>query len=258
MNFTRKYFQQLNYDQKESLRVIKNSFWKINWLKTLWLNFKVLPFKSAIKCPIVVAYNTKIKNIGKIIFTNKIYPAMVSLGVIRISAFETTANPIIFNNRGTLEIGGRFKVHPGSVLAIVPGATIKIGNHVGFGANTKVVCRKAIKIGNDVRISWNCQVLDSDFHFLYNVEKDKYYQRTKEIIIGNNIFVGNGCTIGKGTIIPDGCVISCISKVCGDYTNEGENLLFMGNPAKIIKKGVNISNGWYPEKEKEIAKQINE
>lgn len=256
MNIVKKYFQKLNYDQKESLRVIKNSFWKINWLKTLWLNFKVLPFKSAIKCPIVVAYNTKIKNVGKIIFTKEICPAMVSFGVIRISAFETTSNPLIFNNRGTLEIGGRLKIQPGAVFTIVKGATIKVGNCVGFGANSKVICRKSITIGNNVRCSWDTQILDSDFHFLYNIEKNKYYPRTKEIVFGNDVFIGNGCTVGKGTVLPDGCVVSCISKVSGDFTNEGMNLLIAGNPAKVIKKGVSISSGWFPEKENEISKII--
>lgn len=256
MNIVKKYFQKLNYDQKESLRVIKNSFWKINWLKTLWLNFKVLPFKSAIKCPIVVAYNTKIKNVGKIVFTNEIYPAMVSFGVIRISAFETTLNPLIFNNRGTLEIGGRLKIHHGAVFTIFKGATIKVGKRVGFGANSKVICSKSITFGNDVRCSWDTQIFDSDFHFLYNIEKNKYYPRTKEIVFGNDVFIGNGCTVGKGTVLPDGCVVSCISKVSGDFTNEGMNLLIAGNPAKVIKKGVSISSGWFPEKEKEIAKII--
>ena len=111
-------------------------------------------------------------------------------------------------------------------------------------------------IGNNVQCSWDTQILDSDFHFLYNIEKNKYYPRTKEIVFGNDVFIGNGCTVGKGTVLPDGCVVSCISKVSGDFTNEGMNLLIAGNPAKVIKKGVSISSGWYPEKEKEIAKII--
>lgn len=258
MSYIRNYFNKLSYDQKGSLRVIKNSFWKINWIKTLWFNCKTLPFSKAIRCPVIIAYNTKIKNVGKIVFTNDIYPAMVSLGVIRLGGIETTSNPLVFNNRGTLEIGGRLKIHPGAVFSIVKGATIKVGNCVGFGANSKVICRKSITIANNVQCSWNTQILDSDFHFLYNIEKDKYYPRTKDIIIGNNVFIGNGCTIGKGTILPDGCVVSCISKVSGDFTTEGENLLISGNPAKVIKKGVNISSGWFPEKEKEIAKLMKE
>ncbi len=256
MNIVKRFFRELPNEHKASLRVIKSRFWKINWIKTLWFNFKILPFNQALKCPIIIAYNTKIKSIGNIIFTNDIYTGMVSLGVIRLSSFETTAIPLIFNNKGTLNIGGRLKIHPGSVISIVKNATMTTGDRVGFGAGSKIICRKSITLGNDVRCSWNVQILDSDFHFLYNIEKDKYYPRTKDIVIGNNIFVGNGCTIGKGTILPDGCVVSCISKVSGDFTKQSENLLIAGNPAIVIKKGVNISSGWFPEEEKIIAKQF--
>ena len=258
MNFIRKRFNKLSYDKKQALRVVKNSIWKINWLKTFWFNLKILPLREAIKCPVLVAFNVKIKSIGNIIFTNEIYTGMVSIGVIKIDAFETNNFPTIFNNKGKFFISGRVKMHPGSCLMIASKASLTTGNHVGFGANTKVICCKSITIGDDVRFSWNCQLFDTDFHFLYNVEKKKHYQRLKDIVIGNNVFIGNGCTIGKGTIIPNGCVISCVSKVSGDYTNDGENLLLVGNPAKIIKKGVNMGNSWFPEIENEIAKIMNE
>lgn len=258
MNFIRKRFDKLSYDEKQGLRIIKNSFWKINWIKTFWFNFKILPFLKAIKCPVLIAYNVKIKNIGNVKFEKDIYSGMVSIGVERIDAFETNHIPTIFNNKGTFQISGRVKMHPGVSLMIQRNASLSTGNHVGFGANTKVVCCKSITIGDDVRMSWNCQLFDTDFHFLYNIEKNKHYKRLKDIIIGNNVFIGNGCTIGKGTIIPNGCVISCISKVSGDYTIEGENLLLAGNPAKIIKKGVNMGNSWFPEVENEIAKIMNE
>ena len=202
--------------------------------------------------------NVKIKNVGKVLFTNDIYTGMVSIGVIRIDALETNQFPTIFNNKGTFLISGALKMHPGSCLFVASNASLSTGNHVGFGANTKVVCCKSIIIGDDVRFSWNCQLFDTDFHFLYNIEKKKHYKRLKEIVIGNNVFIGNGSTIGKGTIIPNGCVISCISKVSGDYTNDGENLLLIGNPAKIIKKGVNMGNSWFPEIENEIAKMLKE
>lgn len=258
MNPLRKYFNKLTYDQKESLRVIKNYSWDINWLKTLWFNFKILPFRKAIKCPVLIAYNVKVRNVGRINFTDELYTGMVTIGVVRIKHYEINHTPLLFNNRGTLNFAGRFKMCPGSMLATTTQATLSIGCNVGFGANTKVISWRAITFGNNVQVSWNCQIFDTDFHFLYNIEKGKYYQRIKEVKIGDNVFIGNGCTIGKGTIIPDGCVVSCISKVSGDFTEEGENLLIAGNPARVVKKGVNISSGWYPEQEKEIAKLINE
>ena len=94
------------------------------------------------------------------------------------------------------------------------------------------------------------------FHFLYNIEKDKYYPNTKPITIGDNVFIGNNCTLAKGTVLPNGCVVSCVSKTAGDFTKDGENLLISGNPAVIVKKGVNFSSGWYPQIEANIAKQF--
>lgn len=247
--------ENTNSDTLFSLFAIKSNFWEINWIKTIWYNFKTQTFRNAIKCPIIISYNVKIKNIGKILFDVKhIHPGMLSIGVIKIIPWETNYKQIIFNNRGIFSIGGNVKLHPGCTLYINDNATIKVGNHVGFGADTKIICYKSITIGNDFRCSWNGQIFDTDFHFLHNTITDKYYQRTKPICIGNNVFVGNGCTIGKGTVLPNGCVVSCISKVCGDFSEEGENLLLAGNPVKVIKKGIEISSGWEPKKEMEIAK----
>ena len=74
--------------------------------------------------------------------------------------------------------------------------------------------------------------------------------------IGNDVFVGNGSTISKGTIIPNGCVISCISKVSGDFTKHGEHLLISGNPATVVKTGIGITNGWYLREEYEVALKV--
>lgn len=254
-NIKKRIKENTSSDTLFSLRAIKSNFCKINWIKTICYNFKTQTFRNAIKCPIIISYNTKIKNIGRIIFdTEHMHPGMLSIGVIKINAWETNNKQTIFNNRGILHVGGNVKLHPGCTLYINDNATMKVGNHVGFGADSKVICYKSITIGNDFRCSWNGQIFDTDFHFLHNTITDKYYQRTKPISIGNNVFVGNGCTIAKGTVLPNGCVVSCISKVSGDFSGEGENLLLVGNPAKVIKKGVEMSSGWDPEKEIEISK----
>lgn len=249
---------KIDADLRFSLSIIRGYFWRINWFKSLWINLRILPFYQALKMPIIVSWNTKVRSIGKIIFPGKIHPGMLIVGIIRLPAFETYREPTVFANKGTLIINGNVKFHPGVKLNIYKGAVMSLGNHVGFGANTKIACSKSIILGNDVRISWNSQIFDTDFHFLYNIEKDKYYSNSKSIKIGNNVFIGNGSTIGKGTIIPNGCVISCISKVSGDFTKEGENLLIAGNPAIVLKKNVNFSNGWFPKIEVEISKKFKQ
>lgn len=247
-----------NYEIYKALVAIKYNFWQINWAKTIWFNCKALPIKQAVHLPFVIAYNVKIKSIGKIIINGIVHPGMVSLGVIKINSWESNSDKLFFSNYGILEINGRMKIHPGAKVVISPKAKITCGARTSIGCMTKVICRCGIEIGNDFQISWDGQIFDTDFHFLQNTLTDKIYNRNKTVKIGDNVFIGNSCTIGKGTILPTGSVVSCCSKVSGDYSGEGENLLISGNPAKIIKKGVQMGNGWFPEKEKEIALLLGE
>ena len=249
---------KMTMEQRYSLSFMKLFFWDINWIKTIWFNFKVLPFRLAIKMPIVISYNTKIKNTGEIILPDNAYFGMFSIGVIKIATLEANDYKIVLNNQGTFKVGGLIKIHPGARIYVAKDATLSVGNLVGIGANSKVVCFKDIVSGDNFRMSWNSQIFDTDFHFLQNVSKGFYYHRTKPIRIGDNVFVGNGSTIGKGTILQDGCVISCMSKVSGDFTADGKNLLLSGVPAKIVKVGVEMSSSFYLDKEEELAREFEQ
>lgn len=245
-------------EQIVPVNLLRHFFWDINWVKTFWFNFKALPIKYAVRIPFVIAYNVKIKNIGKIHLSGKITPGIISIGVIKIENMETNKDTTIFSNYGTMCAMGRMKIHPGAKIVIYKNALLNVGERVSIGSKTKVVCSKSIDIGDDFRMSWDGQLFDTDFHFLSKTTTGKNYRRVKAVKIGNNVFIGNRCTIGKGTIIPNGCVISCNSNVCGDFTLDGENLLLKGNPATVVNKGFTMSNGWYPKEEKIIAKEIGE
>lgn len=138
------------------------------------------------------------------------------------------------------------------------GAVFSVADKVKFGHLSKVVCYKKISIGNDFSMSWECQIFDTDFHFVYNTEKNKYYPRLKPVIIGNDVFVGNRSTIGKGTILPNGSIVSCNSNVSGDFSINGDNILIKGNPAVFVKNNLIMGNSFYPEKEEIVAQMLNE
>lgn len=255
----RKYIKnKLTYDEYHSLINIKYFFREINWIKTIWFNFKALPFSQAKKLPFILSYNVKVKSIGKIELTGDVHIGMVSVGVVKISDYSSNSNPFFFTNKGTIKIKGNVKFQPGIRLYIAPNACISLGRRITIGFNNKIFCYKSITIGDDFRMSWEGQLFDTDFHFLYNILSDKYYPRIKPVVIGDSVFIGNRCTVGKGTVIPNGSVISCVSKVSGDFSEKGENLLITGNPATVIKVGISMGNSWYPEREVEISKMMNE
>lgn len=241
---------------RQSLSYIKKNFIRINWIQTIWFNLSVLPFKDAIRIPFLLSYNVVIKRIGTIKLESKPLPGMIKIGLPRINT-DMIKEPILISNNGTIIFQGFAKIHMGVKLNIRGGEVI-FGNRTTIGNCTKIVCMKKIQTGENTRISWNCQLYDTDFHFLYNAESKKYYNRVKPIIIGNNVFVGNGCTMAKGTTLPDGCVISCCTKISGDFSTFGNNLLIKGDTGKVVKTGVQMTSGWFPELEKQIEALVNE
>ncbi len=240
------------------LATIKYRFFQINWFKTLWFNFKALPLKQAFRVPILLSWNVKVRSVGEISISGPIYPAMISIGVIKIDPWETNSDQIIFCNQGRVTFGGRTKIHPGVRLTVLPNAELKLGERVLFGCKSRIVCSRSISLGHDVRFSWEGQLFDTDFHFLTNLKTGHVSQRQRPVIIGDNVFIGNRCTIGKGTIIPNGSVVSCCSKVSGDLSAKGENLLIVGNPAQVVGQGYSMGNSWFPESEVDLAKQMGE
>jgi acetyltransferase-like isoleucine patch superfamily enzyme len=257
-SFVKKFFKGIEKEHYSSLQVIKKSFWEINWIKTIWFNFMALPFKQAIKIPFIIGYNVKIQSIGKIILHKKCYTGMISLGVMKIPMWESNSVQLMFTNHGTVFFSGRAKFHPGVKLSISQNALLILGERNSIGYNSRIVVQHTISIGDDFRISWDGQIFDTDFHFLRKIESDRIYTRKKPVIIGDNVWAGNRVSIGKGTIIPNGSVISCCTKVSGDLSNEGENLLIVGNPGKVVSKGYLMGNSWFPQEENRIAKERKE
>ena len=245
-------------DSIESLKVIQKRFFRINWLKTLYYNLKALPLRQAARIPIIIGYNVKIRKMGKINLSSLASPGLISIGVIKIDRWESNADKIIISNYGTIHIEGRVKIHPGVRLVVYPQAQLLMGNRVLLGSMTKLICCRSITLGSDVRISWNCQVFDSDFHFLSNKGKGKIYKRTLPVTIESDTFVGNNVTIGKGTHLAKGTVVSCCSKVAGDFSQGGEGQLLTGNPATCVGTGFEMTSGWFPEQEVEIARRIED
>lgn len=242
-------------EQIVPIRQAKNSFFRINWIKTIWFNFKALPFKQAVKLPFVIAYHTKIKRVGTIKLEGRVSPFMISFGLIRLN-IDSTSEKIVISNKGIVVFHGRAKFHPGAKVSVWDNGFLSFGERVSIGSCTKIVCKRKILIGRDLRISWEGQLYDTDFHFLTNINTGKIYQREKPIIIGNEVFIGNRCTIGKGTILPNGAMVSCCSKVSGDYSNDGDCPLIMGNPATIVRTGFKMGNSWFPKIEQELAKKL--
>lgn len=114
-------------------------------------------------------------------------------------------------------IGDGVKLNTNVTVSVQPGGSLQIGNKVGIGPNSMVVCHKHIRIGNGVMIGPGVCIYDHDHQFS-KADGIKPFEYTYgDIDIGDNCWIGAGCIILKGTTIGEGCVIGAGSVLKGEY-----------------------------------------
>lgn len=147
------------------------------------------------------------------------------------------------DNKGIIQIGkncligrSRKNYHAGmpyytTLFVDVPDAYISIGNNSRING-AYIHAQKGIVIGEKCLIATGVNIIDSNGHELYSMDRTIGRDKPESIIIGNNVWIGLNATILKGTIIGDNSVVSAGSVVKGVFP---KNSLIQGNPAKIVK-----------------------
>lgn len=94
-----------------------------------------------------------------------------------------------------------------------------------------VHAQKKVIVGKNCVMAAGVNIIDSNGHELYSLNRTKGRDEPKEIILGNNVWIGLNSIILKGTRIGDNSVIAAGSVVKGDFP---ENSLIHGNPAICV------------------------
>ena len=154
---------------------------------------------------------------------------------------------------GTVQIrheGGRVRVGrdcliEGRLVAETADARIEIGNNVYVGGGTIVASVARISIGDDVLVSYQCLIADSDNHSIRaSIRKndladwrdggrhDWTTTATRPVTIGRGAWLGARVIVLKGVNIGEGAVIGAGSVVTRDVPAWS---VAGGNPARVIR-----------------------
>lgn len=132
----------------------------------------------------------------------------------------------------TINVKNSFDIFSGHHIILTENAVLNLGSgYINY--NLKIRCHQEISIGENVAISENLTIWDSDVHELI----DNTVPKTQPIKIGDHVWIGINVTILKGVTIGNNSVIASGSVVTKDVP---ANSLAGGVPAKIIKKNI----GW--------------
>lgn len=228
---------------------------KSNLFKTIWFNLKVLPLKQAIRLPIYLFGKINFRSLdGCIKILSPIYSGMITIG--REGFYVANTKPSCqWMVKGTIIFNGPVRFGGGSYVTVAKNATLNIGTKGTYiGSNSVIICFDSITIGDKVDLAWECQVIDTSFHYIESTDNSfDVKPLTQPVIIGDRVWIGNRTTISKGSVIPDDNIVASNSLVNKDFSLIGSFNMLAGIPAKVIKKGINRIRG---PKEKELDIQF--
>jgi acetyltransferase-like isoleucine patch superfamily enzyme len=113
-------------------------------------------------------------------------------------------------------------------------ATIRIGKGCGF-TGTTIVAAESITIGDRVLVGANSTIVDTDFHPLDPVERQRDILNGQHaaITIEDDVFIGMNCLILKGVTIGRGSVVGAGSVVTRSVP---PGVIVAGNPAQVVRE----------------------
>lgn len=217
----------------------------INLWKTILFNFLMLPFKEAIKLPIVIYGSCSFGSItGSVRLLSKAHYGMLKIGTS--DPVRSKHSKSYLNIEGVLEIDEDTTLRRGIRLRIAKGGTLRLCKSAYIGDNNTMIATCLIEIGHSVRVGNNTTFMDTDFHYIINTVNREVKYNIKPIIIGENCWIGGWCTIKKGTILPKGTIVAGpYSMTSKDYTKTiTQCSLIAGSPAKVILEGMRRINNW--------------
>lgn len=203
-----------------------------NIFQTIWFNFHYLPFKQAIKLPIVLYKPRIIAAKGKIKINGAVRPFMIQLGRPNIYIYKNEG--VMFENwGGEIVFNGSCMIGNASAISIGDCGHLVLGVNFRATCALKLACYHRILIDDNVLLGWECLLTDSDFHTLTKEDG----QKTKgygPVYIGENVWMAMKCIVLKNSVIPKNTVLSACTLYAGSRCTD-EKVIISSNVEPYVK-----------------------
>ncbi len=152
-------------------------------------------------------------------------------------------------------LGGNVSMHSGRIF---DNPRFELRDRSAVGWNVILVANKEVVIEEDVIVSYDCRISDSDGHPReMDLRAERLPPRPEEVLpvrICRGAFIGNGTHIMKGVTIGEGAVVSANSVVIMDIP---PYCMAMGNPAEVYFRNYGLPST-HPSRQKKNKKSALE
>lgn len=222
---------------------------RLRFLRTLYVNFRLLPYSQALKIPIFVYGPMKLFSLnGSIEFRDTpISRGMLKFGTLDpFSVFDGSGFLSLTSPQSKIICYGPAHIDVNAKIKILGNGQIILGKYVRVRSGVRIICNGSyIKIGDYTGIPFETQIINSSFHSVYDVTTRETKRNTLPIEIGSCCWIGNHSSITAGAKLKDYTIVCEGSYVNKDFTNRQEDYqLIGGRPAKLLKTGVRRVFSW--------------
>lgn len=209
-----------------------------NPFATLWLNLRSLPFSKALRLPVFVYGHPNIYSLsGRIVFECPLKTGMIKFNYSAAGAPQNMSAQSEILNQGTIIFHGGGLIGTGNKLRIGFGAVLELGRDFKITDSCNISCFKKIVIGDNSWIVHRSQVMDTNFHFVADLNRGEIPPLKKDISIGKHSWICNSSSILGGAKLPDYSIVASGSLVNKDYSGQPQSTFFAGVPAIPVKTG---------------------
>lgn len=141
------------------------------------------------------------------------------------------------------------------------GSRLTIGEFFSIGSRSRFILSNSgnvVEIGDQCMLSNSIMLRGGEYpHLIFDKESGAYLDVSDGIFIGDHAWIGEGAYITKGVTVPRECIVGARSVVTKRFAIE--NAVIAGNPAKIVKEGVQwVANEVYLDEYPELRRGFEE
>lgn len=208
--------------------------------KSIWFNFKVLPFKKAVHLPFLVSWHVKVIGVNRKNFICNFESCRFAQSRIGLSGFEggycrKKKGLLYISAGGKIEINGRIGLSRGIILTCKSGKVV-FGNNVRLNDGCLLSCESGtISIRDNASFGWDCVIKNCDGHYV--ISDGQIKKNFGNIVVGEHCWICSHSTILKNVSLGNNCIVAY-----GSILTKSEpgisGILYAGNPAKPVKQNV--------------------
>ena len=115
------------------------------------------------------------------------------------------------------------------VRVVVDSGTLTIGHGTNVNGLAKILVGQSVRIGAGCTLSWDCQVLDHDFHTM--TVGGRVRAESSPVVLEDRVWVGTGALVLKGVTVGAGSVVAAGAVVTRDVP---AGSIVAGTPARVV------------------------